>query len=135
MLPLHPRTREALERHGLLDALERSVRVLPPLGYLDFTALLRAARVCLTDSGGAQKEAYLHAVPCVTLRDSCEWVETIQLGCNVLVGDDPVAIAAAAASPPRGATHPEVYGDGHAAARMALLVSGSAWRSGYAGPS
>jgi UDP-N-acetylglucosamine 2-epimerase len=135
VLPLHPRTREALASAGLLEALEGSVRVLPPLGYLDFTALLRAARVCLTDSGGVQKEAYLHAVPCVTLRDSSEWVETLQLGWNVLVGDDPAALAAAAASPPRGATHPDVYGDGHAAARMALLVAGAAWCSGYAGPS
>jgi UDP-GlcNAc3NAcA epimerase len=135
VLPLHPRTREALSGAGLLEALERSVRVLPPLGYLDFTALLRAARVCLTDSGGVQKEAYLHSVPCVTLRDSSEWVETLQLGWNVLVGDDPAALAAAAAAPPRGATHPEVYGDGHAAARMALLVAGAQWCSGYAGPS
>ena len=128
VLPLHPRTREALAREGLLAGLERTVHVLPPLGYLDFTALLRAARVCLTDSGGVQKEAYLHGVPCVTMRDTTEWVETVQLGWNVLVGDDPAAIAAAAADPPRGATRPEVYGDGHAAERMARLVTGPDWQ-------
>jgi UDP-N-acetylglucosamine 2-epimerase len=128
VLPLHPRTREALAREGLLAGLERAVHVLPPLGYLDFTALLRAARVCLTDSGGVQKEAYLHAVPCVTMRDTTEWVETVQLGWNVLVGDDPAAIAAAAADPPRGATRPAVYGDGHAAERMARLVTGPEWQ-------
>jgi UDP-GlcNAc3NAcA epimerase len=127
VLPLHPRTRAALERHGLLGEIEGALLVVPPLGYLDFTALLRAARVCLTDSGGAQKEAYLHSVPCATLRDTTEWVETVQLGWNVLVGDDPAAIAAAAAAPPRGATHPEVYGDGHAAARMARVVTGTPW--------
>ena len=63
VLPLHPRTREALAGAGLLDEIERRLHVLPPLGYLDFTALLRAARVCLTDSGGVQKEAYLHSRP------------------------------------------------------------------------
>jgi UDP-N-acetylglucosamine 2-epimerase len=129
VLPLHPRTRDALAKAGLLAEIERSLVVLPPLGYLDFTALLRAARVCLTDSGGVQKEAYLHSVPCVTLRDTTEWVETVQLGWNVLVADDPDAIAAAAAEPPRGASHPEVYGDGHAAARMARGVTGAQWRT------
>jgi UDP-N-acetylglucosamine 2-epimerase (non-hydrolysing)/UDP-GlcNAc3NAcA epimerase len=129
VLPLHPRTRAALEASGMLAELERATTVLPPLGYLDFTALLRAARVCLTDSGGVQKEAYLHSVPCVTLRDTTEWVETVQLGWNVLVSE-PAGIAAAAARPPRGATHPEVYGDGHAAERMARLVTETAWRTG-----
>src|SRR6476661_1820758 len=118
VLPLHPRTRAALEAGGMLAELERRLHVLPPLGYLDFTALLRAARVCLTDSGGVQKEAYLHSVPCVTLRDTTEWVETVQLGWNILVGDDPAAIAAAAADPPLGGSHPDVYGDGHSAGRM-----------------
>jgi UDP-GlcNAc3NAcA epimerase len=130
VLPLHPRTRDALAGAGLLADVERATRVLPPLGYLDFTALLRAARVCLTDSGGVQKEAYLHSVPCVTLRDSTEWVETVQLGWNVLAGDDPAMIAAAAAAPPQGAGHPEIYGDGHAATRMARLVSEAAWTCG-----
>jgi UDP-GlcNAc3NAcA epimerase len=129
VLPLHPRTRVALETAGIASELARAVTVLPPLGYLDFTALLRSARVCLTDSGGVQKEAYLHSVPCVTLRDTTEWVETVELGWNVLVGD-PAEIAAAAAAPPRGATHPEVYGDGHAARRMALLVAEAGWRTG-----
>jgi UDP-N-acetylglucosamine 2-epimerase len=129
VLPLHPRTRAALAQEGLLEALAAGVHVLPPLGWLDFTALLRAARVCLTDSGGVQKEAYLHAVPCVTLRDTTEWVETLELGWNVLVGDDAAALAAAAAAPPRGREHPDVYGDGHAAERIARLVAGTAWIS------
>jgi UDP-GlcNAc3NAcA epimerase len=129
LLPLHPRTRAALEAAGMLPALERAATVLPPLGYLDFTALLRAARVCLTDSGGVQKEAYLHSIPCVTLRDTTEWVETVQLGWNVLVSE-PGEIAAAAAAAARGETHPDVYGDGHAAGRMARLVAEIAWRTG-----
>ena len=130
VLPLHPRTREALAAAGCCARSAPPCTVLPPLGYLDFTALLRAARVCLTDSGGVQKEAYLHCVPCVTLRDTTEWVETVRVGWNVLVGDDPTAIAAAAAAPPRGATAPEVYGDGHAAETDGRLVTETAWRTG-----
>jgi UDP-GlcNAc3NAcA epimerase len=127
VLPLHPRTRAALVREGLLTALERAVHVLPPLGYGDFTALLRASRLCLTDSGGVQKEAYLHGIPCVTLRDTSEWVETIDAGWNVLVGDDPQALRGAVRSlvPPR--TRPELYGDGHAAARIGTLLSDDSW--------
>jgi UDP-N-acetylglucosamine 2-epimerase len=130
VLPLHPRTRAALEREGLLERLARRVTLLPALGYLDFTALLRSARLCLTDSGGVQKEAYLHGVPCVTLRDSSEWVETIDAGWNVLVGADPAAIAEAVQSlaPPRA--RPAPYGDGHAAERIAALLAGPAFASG-----
>ncbi|MGA0123114.1 MAG: non-hydrolyzing UDP-N-acetylglucosamine 2-epimerase, partial [Gaiellales bacterium] len=99
VLPLHPRTRAALDREGLV--LGGRVRVVEPVGYLAFTALLRGARMLLTDSGGAQKEAWFHRVPCVTLRDRTEWVETVRAGGNVLVGDDATAIAAAVESPPR----------------------------------
>jgi len=125
VLPLHPRTRARLADAGLLDALE-GVRVVPPLGYLDFTALLASARVCLTDSGGVQKEAYLHRVPCVTLRDTTEWVETIELGWNRLVGLDAGAVREALAgglAPP--AEHPPLYGDGRAAERIASVIA--AW--------
>ena len=128
ILPLHPRTRAAVAAAGL--EFGPSVDVREPAGYLEFTALLRGARALVTDSGGAQKEAYLHSVPCVTLRESTEWVETVELGWNVLTADDPDAIAAAAAAPVRGPTHPDVYGDGHAATRMARLVAEPGWLSG-----
>jgi UDP-GlcNAc3NAcA epimerase len=128
VLPLHPRTRAALVQAGLMQRLEH-VRVLPPLGYGDFTALLRAARLCLTDSGGVQKEAYLHGVPCVTLRDTSEWVETIESGWNVLVGDDPEALREAVAHFAPPAARPELYGDGHAAERIASLLSDESWTS------
>ena len=77
VLPLHPRTRARLEAAGLLERVQAGAIVLPPLGYLAFTSLLTRARAVLTDSGGVQKEAYLAGVPCVTLRDSTEWTETI----------------------------------------------------------
>jgi UDP-GlcNAc3NAcA epimerase len=103
------------------------VRVLPALGYGDFTALLQGARLCLTDSGGVQKEAYLQGVPCVTLRDTSEWVETLDSGWNVLVGDDPAALRSAVASLVPPASRPELYGDGHASERIAALLSDDSW--------
>jgi UDP-GlcNAc3NAcA epimerase len=105
----------------------RSLHVLPALGYGDFTALLRGARLCLTDSGGVQKESYLHGVPCITLRDTSEWVETIDSGWNVLVGDDPQALRGAVAELVPPAARPELYGDGHAAERVAALLSDDSW--------
>ena len=123
VLPLHPRTAAALEREGL--TFGGRVRVVPPAPYLAFTALLRGARVLLTDSGGAQKEAWFHGVPCVTLRDRTEWVETVAAGGNVLVGDDAGAIAGAIADPPQPAAWPALYGDGYAAERIADVLLGA----------
>ncbi len=123
VFPLHPRTRAALERTGLLGRAEAAATLTPPLGYLDFTALLASARVCLTDSGGVQKEAYLHRVPCLTLRTTSEWVETIELGWNRLVGLDRGAVAGALAELEPPADHPELYGDGHAAQRIADVIA------------
>jgi UDP-N-acetylglucosamine 2-epimerase (non-hydrolysing)/UDP-GlcNAc3NAcA epimerase len=119
VLPLHPRTRARLEASGLLDRLEghRDVRLTPPLGYLDFTALLCRARAVLTDSGGVQKEAYLAGVPCVTLRDTTEWVETVEARWNVLVDlDAAAAYAALERTPPQH--RPDLYGDGRSGARV-----------------
>jgi len=121
VLPLHPRTRERLRRSGLEARLGDRVLVCDPLGYLDFSALLHHARAVLTDSGGVQKEAYLAGVPCVTLRDTTEWVETVQYGWNVLVDLDLAAARTAlAGSPP--AERPDVYGDGHAGERVVAAL-------------
>ena len=97
VLPLHPRTRARLEAAGWLAELTGAahVRLAPPLGYLDFTALLCNALAVVTDSGGVQKEAYLAGVPCVTLRPSTEWVETLESGWNTLVDLDADAALAA----------------------------------------
>ena len=124
VLPLHPRTRARLEAAGWLDDLENAahIRLLPPLGYLAFTALLCRARAVLTDSGGVQKEAYLAGVPCVTLRDTTEWVETVEVGWNVLVDlDAAAAIAALDRTPP--AERPELYGDGRAGERVVAALA------------
>jgi UDP-N-acetylglucosamine 2-epimerase len=122
VFPIHPRTRAALERDGV--ELPENVLAQPPLGYLDFAALASQARVILTDSGGLQKEAYWYGVPCVTMRPSTEWVDTVEAGGNVLVDDDPERIAAAAAAAHMPAERPQLYGDGHASERIAeVLVS------------
>jgi UDP-GlcNAc3NAcA epimerase len=118
VLPLHPRTRARLEAADLLEALASGgVRLLPPQGYLEFTSLLVHARAVLTDSGGVQKEAYLAGVPCVTMRDTTEWTETVDAGWNTLVGLDAAAARAALERPP-AAERPELYGDGRAGERV-----------------
>jgi len=81
VLPLHPRTRHAAEKFGI--PLGR-LRVIGPVGYLDMATLLASAAAVYTDSGGLQKEAYFHRVPCTTLRDETEWVETVTHGWNRL---------------------------------------------------
>ena len=121
VFPAHPRTRTALQEAG-----PRSFEPIDPLGYLDFAALASQARVILTDSGGLQKEAYWYGVPCVTLRPSTEWVDTVEAGANILVDDDPGALerAVAVAAFPKDA--PTLYGDGHAGRRIAAALY--AWR-------
>jgi UDP-GlcNAc3NAcA epimerase len=125
VLPLHPRTRARLAATGLLGELESDpgLRLVAPLGYLDFLALLLHARAVLTDSGGIQKEAYLAGVPCITMRDRTEWTETVDAGWNVLVDLDAEAAAAALDREPP-AERPPLYGDGRAGERVveALLT-------------
>jgi UDP-N-acetylglucosamine 2-epimerase (non-hydrolysing)/UDP-GlcNAc3NAcA epimerase len=119
LLTIHPRTRRRLDEADLLARLEASgpVTTAPPLGYLEMAALLVHARTVLTDSGGLQKEAYLAGVPCVTLRSTTEWTETVEHGWNVLVDLD-AAAARDALARPAPAEHPRLYGDGHAGGRV-----------------
>jgi UDP-GlcNAc3NAcA epimerase len=115
--PAHPRTRSVIDAAQI--ELAPHVRLLEPLGYLDFAALASRARVILTDSGGLQKEAYWYGIPCVTLRPSTEWVDTVELGANTLVDHDPDRIVAAAAAAKMPPDLPRLYGDGHASERIA----------------
>lgn len=111
VLPLHPRTKAALARAGLtLDGLT----VTDPLGYLEMTHLVKASAGVLTDSGGLQKEAYFHRVPCITLRDETEWTETVEAGWNRLW-----------LSPETKTARRDIdaYGDGNAAGRIAQAVA------------
>lgn len=124
VLPLHPRTRRQLDAWGLQPPA--GVRLVDPVGYLDMLALEQAAALILTDSGGVQKEAYAFAVPCITLRPETEWVETVQAGWNVVVGADRGAIVQAATQHrwPDGPP-PPLFGDGHAAERIAAVLEQS----------
>jgi len=120
VLPLHPRSRKALQRQGLYDLAAQHLRLLEPVGYLDMVMLEKHARLIVTDSGGVQKEAYFHRVPCVTLRAETEWMELVETGWNVLV--PPTSAEAICSALVEGLERcgPEVllYGDGRAAEKI-----------------
>ncbi len=120
VFPVHPRTRKALEGAGI--TLGESVLMIEPVSYLDMLALEKHARTILTDSGGVQKEAFWFEVPCVTLRDETEWVETVECGWNILTGADRARILAAVNAPRPRTKPPKVYGDGHAAERITEIM-------------
>lgn len=118
VLPLHPRTQQAIGRMGSALKLSPQVKVIEPVGYLDMVMLEMHARIVVTDSGGVQKEAYFHRVPCITLRDETEWVELVTSGWNVLVGRDVGCFKAAFDAALNGAVpswFADLYGDGNAA--------------------
>jgi UDP-N-acetylglucosamine 2-epimerase len=88
ILPLHPRTKKRLEKIEpvLFDQYSQTITFIEPLGYLDMVMLEKHASVIITDSGGVQKEAYFHGVPCITVRDETEWIELVATGANCLAG-------------------------------------------------
>ena len=116
ILPLHPRTRLRMDEFGL-RGLCRRIRLIEPVGFLDMIRLEQEARAILTDSGGIQKEAFFQGVPCVTLRDRTEWVETVEAGWNRLVGADAESLVEAALSAQPGRKLQE-YGRGDSADRV-----------------
>ena len=122
ILPLHPRTRKIIDALGQPEAL-RGLTVLDPLSYLEMLRLEMSAKVILTDSGGVQKEAFFHRVPSITLRDETEWVETVEMGWNVLVGADRDAIGAVWKLRDACFKYDNVYGEGDAAKGIVNLVS------------
>jgi UDP-N-acetylglucosamine 2-epimerase len=113
IFPIHPRARKVLDRSGI--RLAGNVHLIDPVGYVDMVALAGAARMILTDSGGLQKEAYWLRVPCVTLRDETEWVETVDAGWNTLTGSTARSIIEAVQSFWPADSHPPLYGDGSSA--------------------
>jgi len=122
IFPLHPRTRKIISSHGLESTLG-DVTVIEPLPYLDMLRLEAAARLVVTDSGGVQKEAYFFGIPCVTLREETEWIETIQAGWNRLVRANSEEIAHNILTFSNPLNRPHFYGDGRAAYRIVNLIS------------
>ena len=125
IFPLHPRTRKYLSDYGMLDALPASILVTEPLGYLDMLRLMDGAEKIATDSGGVQKEAYLLGVPCITLRENTEWVETVEDGWNVLVGADRGKIVEAIREFEPAGLQREVFGTVGASGRIVRVIGRS----------
>jgi UDP-GlcNAc3NAcA epimerase len=120
VFPVHPRTRKAL------GAVASNVRVVDPVGYLEMLVLEKNAMVVVTDSGGVQKEAFFAGRPCVTVRSTTEWTETVDAGWNVLVGTDAAAIAERMRGFRPMTERPMFFGDGHAAERIVDALSAAA---------
>lgn len=118
--PMHPRTRQILQRGGRLEALAGRLHAISPVGYLDMVLLERQAAVIATDSGGVQKEAFFHRVPCVTLRDETEWVELVRAGWNRLAPPTSAQSVSEAVLSAVGTSGEDVapYGSGRAAAAI-----------------
>jgi UDP-N-acetylglucosamine 2-epimerase (non-hydrolysing) len=127
VMPLHPRTRKRLEEFSMLERATSmpNLRLIEPLGYLDFLALTSSAKLVLTDSGGLQEETTVLGIPCLTLRESTERPVTVSVGTNIIVGSDPKAIRYNVAEILAGRTKigaiPELW-DGHAGERTATVL-------------
>ncbi len=127
VFPAHLRTVKALKKFNLYSLLESSnnIKLINPVGYIDILILEKYARKILTDSGGVQKEAYILKVPCITLRETTEWVETVQDGWNILVGSDKEKIKKAIKTfEPSEKTHKQRFGDGKSAKRIVQVLQG-----------
>ena len=114
--PVHPRTKKYIEQYGLEETCS-ALKMIQPVSFLDMVRLEVSAKTIITDSGGVQKEAYFHDVPCVTMRDETEWVETVEAGWNQVVGADKDQIVQAAKAASKGSKISQ-YGDGTAAEKV-----------------
>jgi UDP-N-acetylglucosamine 2-epimerase (non-hydrolysing) len=122
ILPLHPRTGKFLRKYHLTGKLPANVRTIPPLGYLDLLKLMKHAKKIITDSGGLQKEAYLLQIPCITLRTTTEWIETILEGWNVLVGTNEKQIVSMVRNFTPKKPQKHLFGDGRACKKISAII-------------
>jgi len=119
VLPLHPRTRKLYDASPFSGA---KIKIIEPVSYLDMLRLEQQARLILTDSGGVQKEAYWMKVPCITLRDETEWIETVEAGWNILAGADSAKIVEAAKTDRKPSVQHPAYGDGKAGEKIVDIL-------------
>ncbi|WP_227937233.1 non-hydrolyzing UDP-N-acetylglucosamine 2-epimerase [Alkalihalobacillus deserti] len=119
--PIHPRTKNKLSAMGIDLAEIPGLQVIDPVGYLDMLTLEKNAKKIMTDSGGVQKEAYFMKVPCVTLRDETEWVETLEGEANILVGADTKKIVEAV-NKELSPNYKDLFGDGRAAEKIVAFL-------------
>jgi len=117
VFPVHPRTKKTLKNFNLLSSNCANIHLIDPVSYFDMLTLEKNAKKILTDSGGIQKEAYLLDVPCVTLREETEWIETVESGKNIIVGTDRKKILDAALTPLKNEDNAShfLFGNGQAA--------------------
>lgn len=120
VLPLHPRTLKYVKEYGI--NLGVNIRIIEPIGYLDMVLLESKAKKIVTDSGGIQKEAFFLGIPCITMRDETEWVETVENGWNVLVGADKARIKEAILNFHPTEERKEYFGTGNASIQMVNLI-------------
>ena len=121
VFPAHPRTVKFLKKFGFYEKLSKHIKLITPLGYIDFLKLLKHAKKIITDSGGIQKEAYILGVPCITLRDTTEWIETIEVGWNVLIESDREKIIQAVEEFEPTGSKGDVFGDGTASKKICKI--------------
>jgi UDP-N-acetylglucosamine 2-epimerase len=124
VFPVHPRTAEALDR--IQAKLDDHITVIRPVGYFDMIILEGNAKLIATDSGGVQREAYFSKVPCLTLRDETEWVETVEAGWNKIVGTDPEKVLAVWKEFVPPSDYPYIFGNGRAAYKIVEILED--WR-------
>lgn len=121
ILPLHPRTKKFVNDYGL--NFNDNIKVIEPIGYLEMLMLEANSKKIVTDSGGVQKEAYFMGKPCITMRDETEWIETVEVGWNVIVGTDKNAILEAIKNFTPKTEQKLIFGDGKASKKIVELIN------------
>lgn len=124
VFPIHPRTKKFIEKHNLKNKIGKNILIIKPVGYLDFIMLEKNASKILTDSGGIQKESYMLKVPCITLRENTEWVETVKDGWNILVGANKQKIVDAVHNFFPEKKQKNYFGDGNASRKIKNILEG-----------